>query len=145
MLQVKLLLIFYFSRNGPPNVQPFPNHWDKTQVPDIGYKVMIILIIGLHRRVTCNNITYISLYRSRSLIPCAFRNVITVLKGKLRVFSSVSGRKFCCKIRPKNTRRWRRCFVRRWPTLTSWRSRGFRTRVSGTNFSCTSVGRSEKP
>ncbi|XP_030210929.1 protein mono-ADP-ribosyltransferase PARP12-like isoform X2 [Gadus morhua] len=30
------------ARNGPPNVQPFPNHWDKTQVPDIGYKKVLL-------------------------------------------------------------------------------------------------------
>ncbi|CAL8405328.1 unnamed protein product [Arctogadus glacialis] len=28
--------------NGPPNVQAFPRHWDKTQVPDIGYKKVLL-------------------------------------------------------------------------------------------------------
>ncbi|XP_030211538.1 protein mono-ADP-ribosyltransferase PARP12-like [Gadus morhua] len=40
-----LLLFFYFSRrppNGPPNVQAFPRHWDKTQVPEIGYKKVLL-------------------------------------------------------------------------------------------------------
>ncbi|XP_030211514.1 uncharacterized protein LOC115543102 [Gadus morhua] len=42
MLQVKLLIFFYFSRNGPPNFQAFPRHWDKTQVPDVGYKKVLL-------------------------------------------------------------------------------------------------------
>ena len=46
-LQVKLLLFFYFSRrppNGPTNVLPMPRHWDRTQVPETGHKVKIIII-----------------------------------------------------------------------------------------------------
>ncbi|XP_030210904.1 protein mono-ADP-ribosyltransferase PARP12 [Gadus morhua] len=28
--------------NGPPNVQTFPSHWDKTQVPETGYKKVLL-------------------------------------------------------------------------------------------------------
>ena len=46
-LQVKLLLFFFFRRrpqNGPTNVLVMPRHWDRTQVPATGHKVMIIII-----------------------------------------------------------------------------------------------------